>query len=153
MLTKANVLKIRIKSKPVHKTEEKSSITAQQHFTFIIGALSVPCTSHLDPTLENGSPRDIQGGNVNAATAYPCLRLPESYQGKSMFTQQEPITLKTCRSCPPPLVRYKADSGVKREKQNRPNMRENPSSVSSQNMAFTDCMKSTDLSADKKGIK
>nr|XP_046247321.1 regulator of G-protein signaling 21-like [Scatophagus argus] len=32
-------------------------------------------------------------------------------------------------------------------------MRENLSSVSSQNMAFTDCMKPTDLSTEKKGIK
>ncbi|KAG7220043.1 hypothetical protein INR49_018460 [Caranx melampygus] len=52
------------------------------------------------------------------ATAYRCLRSSDSYQGKSLFTQREPITLRTCHS--EGLERnYKVARQVKREQERR----------------------------------
>lgn len=124
--------------KKERKTQEKGEkrfISPWQNFILGIRALSLLCTSHLDLTFKNGSPQDTQGGNVYAVTAYHCLGSWESYQGKSLFTQQEPIMLKTCHSRPASRLshsrsqlewKYKVAWQVKREKERRLNHEREP---------------------------
>lgn len=80
----------------------------------------------------------------------------EPYQGKSLFKQRGPITLKTCPSRSAHLPGglrsdYKASvTGEGATARGSRNMRENLVGVSQKNMAFTDCMKPADLSAENK---
>lgn len=87
----ANMLQER---KPLKKGDQ-SSIT-QLYFGNHAGESA--WTSSGDLPRINMSPQESQGGNVYAATAYRCIRPPEVSQGMSVFTQQQPISLKTCPS-------------------------------------------------------
>lgn len=81
------------------------------------------------------------------ATAYRCLRSSDSYQGKSLFTQPEPITLKTCRSEGWGET-IKLPDEPRGSRRGERAMRENLSS-----MALPHSLAPTDLLADKKGMK
>ncbi|CAJ1061160.1 regulator of G-protein signaling 2 [Xyrichtys novacula] len=105
------------------------------------------------------------GGSVYAVTAYHCLRPLRVIPGQvTVYTARANHVTDLSAQAPPPRASYAAGCGrseaikppdkPRGRQRGERNMREDPAAlITSQNMAFTDCMKPTDLSAEKKGIK